>query len=214
MLNFTVKFSVLAIALALSSSASAQQTGLIATDRVLGRDTAGTGQVEQLSVNGALSFTGSKGLTVTAANILSQLLTVDGAGSGLDADLLDGISSASFLTVATAASTYQPLDTDLTSWALITRASGFDTFTTTPTSANLGSLVTDDQFLLSDVELGSIAGLTSAANKVPYFTGSGTAALADFPLTVRTFLTTPTCANQALVTSDETFSCSDAESAL
>ena len=211
MLNFTVKFSVLAIALALSSSASAQQTGLIATDRVLGRDTAGTGQVEQLSVNGALSFTGSKGLTVTAANILSQLLTVDGAGSGLDADLLDGISSASFLTVATAASTYQPLDTDLTSWALITRASGFDTFTTTPTSANLGSLVTDDQFLLSDVELGSIAGLTSAANKVPYFTGSGTAALADFPLTVRTFLTTPTCANQALVTSDETFSCSDAE---
>lgn len=32
----------------------------------------------------------------TAADVLSKLLTVDGAGSGLDADLLDGISSAGF----------------------------------------------------------------------------------------------------------------------
>ena len=33
----------------------------------------------------------------TAAQILTAIKTVDGAGSGLDADLLDGISSASFL---------------------------------------------------------------------------------------------------------------------
>lgn len=36
---------------------------------------------------------------VTAASILTKLLTVDGAGSGLDADLLDGQSSAYYATV-------------------------------------------------------------------------------------------------------------------
>lgn len=42
----------------------------------------------------------------TAADVLSKLLTVDGAGSGLDADLLDGISSAGFV----AASAYTATD--------------------------------------------------------------------------------------------------------
>jgi hypothetical protein len=37
----------------------------------------------------------------TAADVLSKLLTVDGAGSGLDADLLDGQSSAAFAAAPT-----------------------------------------------------------------------------------------------------------------
>lgn len=39
---------------------------------------------------------------------------------------------------------YQPLAATLTSWAAITRASGFDTFSATPTSANLAALLTDE----------------------------------------------------------------------
>lgn len=39
---------------------------------------------------------------------------------------------------------FQPLDSDLTSWAAVTRASGFDTFASTPSSANLAALLTDE----------------------------------------------------------------------
>lgn len=54
----------------------------------------------------------------TASDVLSKLLTVDGAGSGLDADTLDGVSSAGFATSGhNHDSTYQPLDADLTAIA-------------------------------------------------------------------------------------------------
>lgn len=38
----------------------------------------------------------------------------------------------------------QPLDADLTSWAAVVRASGFDTFVATPSSANLRALLSDE----------------------------------------------------------------------
>lgn len=57
---------------------------------------------------------------MSAAEILAALLTVDGAGSGLDADLLDGNSSAAFATAGhNHDATYQPLDSDLTAIAAL-----------------------------------------------------------------------------------------------
>lgn len=62
----------------------AKMQNVSATSRVLGRITAGAGDPEEL----------------TPANLLTLLLTVDGSGSGLDADTLDGISSAGFADVS------------------------------------------------------------------------------------------------------------------
>lgn len=61
----------------------------------------------------------------TASDVLSKLLTVDGSGSGLDADTLDGVSSAGFATSAhNHDSTYQAKDADLTAIAALPATAG------------------------------------------------------------------------------------------
>lgn len=73
----------------------------VAQDRLIGRITTGSGDSEELTaaqVRTLLNIEDGATADQTAAEILAALLTVDGAGSGLDADLLDGISSAGFAT--------------------------------------------------------------------------------------------------------------------
>lgn len=66
------------------------------------------------------------------------------------------------------------------------------------------SLVPGSDVQVQDADLQALAALSTAADKVPYFTGASTAALADFPSTVRTWFTTPSSANLRGILSDET----------
>jgi hypothetical protein len=61
-----------------------------------------SGSVAYNSSTGVISFTETYG---SAAALLTAIKTVDGTGSGLDADTLDGITSANFLTTASVSPT-------------------------------------------------------------------------------------------------------------
>ena len=58
---------LIALFLLLASPSYAQ--GLVDTDRLLGRDTAGTGQVEQLTVGDGIGFSGSGGIVIDDAEL-------------------------------------------------------------------------------------------------------------------------------------------------
>lgn len=90
-------------------------------------------------------------------------------------------------TFALDTNTYQPLDADLTSWAGVTRASGFDTFTATPSSANLRTLLTDENgtgaalfdgatspTFTTDITTPLIIGGSAVGSNITYKSTSGT----------------------------------------
>lgn len=120
-----------------------------------------------------------------------------------------GVIAVEGVTILTTA-TGQPLDADLTSWAGVTRAAGFDTFAATPSSANLAALVTGETgtgalvFATSPTlvtpALGTPAsGVLTNATGLPVATG-----ISGLGAGVATFLATPSSANLASAVTGET----------
>lgn len=80
-------------------------------------------------------------ITDASANAVSLVTAADYAAMRA---LLDLEAGTDFYSKTAADAAFQPIDSDLTSWAGVTRASGFDAFAATPSSANLRSLLTDE----------------------------------------------------------------------
>lgn len=93
------------------------------------------------------------------------------AGTLTDANLCTYTSSGTTIGCTTPTSTFQSADSDLTSWAGVTRASGFDTFAATPSSANLRALLTDEAGTGVFYTVGGALG-TPASGTVTNLTGT------------------------------------------
>lgn len=132
-----------------------------------------------LTAIAALSTT-SFGRALLALADAAALRTSAGLGTAATHDVGD-FDTAGAAAAAQAAS--QPVDSDLTAIAaLATTAYGRSLLEAANAAAlrTLAGTVIGTDVQAQDAELQAIAGLTSAANKLPYFTGSGAAALADF----------------------------------
>ncbi len=143
---------------------------------------------------------GDDHIRLIKSTLLNTFPNVTGAmnASHTELNLLVGLSGV------------QPLDTDLTAIAALTSAAdkmpyatGAGTWALADLTAFARTLIDDanqaamqttlglvpgTDVQAQDAELAALAGLTSAADKLPYFTGSGTASLADLTSFARTLL--------------------------
>lgn len=151
---FTVQFTALAAAFTKVSAvgdALAPTITVSATDRLLGRDTAGAGAAEELTVSGGLEFTGSGGIQRSA---LTGDVTAS-AGSGSTTIANDAVGNAKLANVSTntikgrvTASAGDPEDLTPAQGLTVLESGGTNIIVSTEidTSSEINSLTTDDDF--------------------------------------------------------------------
>jgi len=165
--------------------ANATHVPVITTD-AYGRVTAVTNTAISFPVTSVAGVTGA----VSNNQILSGLLTVDGAGSGLDADLLDGLTSASFANAAFA-------NTDYTTISATAGVYGNASHVpvTTLTANGRVSLITNTAIVISAAAItsGTLA-VAQGGTGVTTSTGTGSVVLNTSPVLATPNLGTPSFA--------------------